>query len=136
MRKNQFALLRTRRFLPLLVTQFLGAFNDNVFKNALVMLITYVLAVQSGLDSRVLVVAAGGIFILPFFLFSATAGQLADKYDKAWLTRYIKVAEIVIMLGAALAFWVGSVTLLMLVLFLMGKSTRDRKSTRLNSSHT
>ncbi len=120
MRKNQFALLRTRRFLPLLVTQFLGAFNDNVFKNALVMLITYVLAVRSGFDSRVLVVAAGGIFILPFFLFSATAGQLADKYDKAWLTRYIKVAEIVIMLGAALAFWMGSVTLLMLVLFLMG----------------
>ena len=120
MRKNQFALLGTRRFLPLMVTQFLGAFNDNVFKNALVMLITYVLAVQSGFDSRVLVVAAGGIFILPFFLFSATAGQLADKYDKAWLTRYIKVAEIVIMLGAALAFWMGSVTLLMLVLFLMG----------------
>ena len=120
MRKNQFALLRTRRFLPLLVTQFLGAFNDNVFKNALVMLITYVLAVRSGFDSRVLVVAAGGVFILPFFLFSATAGQLADKYDKAWLTRYIKVAEIVIMLGAALAFWMGSVTLLMLVLLLMG----------------
>jgi len=120
MRKNQFALLGTRRFLPLLVTQFLGAFNDNLFKNALVILITYVLAERSGLDARVLVVLAGGILIFPFFLFSATAGQLADKYDKAWLTRWIKLAEIVIMLAAGLAFWLGSVTLLMAVLFLMG----------------
>ena len=120
MSKNQFALLGTRRFLPLLVTQFLGAFNDNLFKNALVILITFVLAARSGLDGRVLVVLAGGIFIFPFFLFSATAGQLADKYDKALLTRHIKLAEIVIMLAAGLGFWLGSVTLLMAVLFLMG----------------
>jgi acyl-[acyl-carrier-protein]-phospholipid O-acyltransferase/long-chain-fatty-acid--[acyl-carrier-protein] ligase len=120
MHRNQFALLGTRRFLPLLITQLLGAFNDNLFKNALVILITYVLAERSGLDARVLVVLAGGILIFPFFLFSATAGQLADKYDKARLARYIKLAEIVIMLAAGVGFWLGSVTLLMGVLFLMG----------------
>jgi acyl-[acyl-carrier-protein]-phospholipid O-acyltransferase/long-chain-fatty-acid--[acyl-carrier-protein] ligase len=120
MHRNQFALLRTRRFLPLALTQFLGAFNDNLFKNALVILITFVLAEQSGLDARVLVVLAGGVLIFPFFLFSATAGQLADKYDKARITRYIKLAEIVIMLGAGLGFLLGSVSLLMTVLFLTG----------------
>ncbi len=120
MHRNQFALLGTRRFLPLALTQFLGAFNDNLFKNALVILITYVLAERSGLDSRVLVILAGGILIFPFFIFSATAGQLADKYDKAWLTRRIKLAEIAIMLLAGLGFWLGSVPLLMAVLFLTG----------------
>jgi acyl-[acyl-carrier-protein]-phospholipid O-acyltransferase/long-chain-fatty-acid--[acyl-carrier-protein] ligase len=120
MQHSQFALLASRRFLPLAITQLLGAFNDNLFKNALVILITYVLAARSGLNAQVLVVAAGGIFILPFFLFSATAGQLADKYDKARLTRGIKLAEIVLMLGAALGFFLGSVWLLMAVLFLMG----------------
>jgi len=120
MHQNQFALLGSRRFLPLAVTQFLGAFNDNLFKNSLVMLITYVLAERSGFNAQVLVVIAGGIFILPFFLFSATAGQLADKYDKAWLTRWIKLAEILFMLLAAAGFYLHSVTLLMLVLFLMG----------------
>ncbi len=118
--KNQFALFGTRRFLPLALTQFLGAFNDNLFKNALVILITYVLAQRSGLNAQVLVVLAGGIFILPFFLFSATAGQLADKYDKAWLTRWIKLAEILFMLMAAAGFYLHSVGLLMAVLFLMG----------------
>jgi acyl-[acyl-carrier-protein]-phospholipid O-acyltransferase/long-chain-fatty-acid--[acyl-carrier-protein] ligase len=123
MQRNQFALLGSRRFLPLAITQFLGAFNDNLFKNALVILITYVLAARSGLNAQVLVVSAGGIFILPFFLFSATAGQLADKYDKAWLTRWIKLAEIVLMLGAATGFFLGSVWVLMAVLFLMGSQS-------------
>jgi acyl-[acyl-carrier-protein]-phospholipid O-acyltransferase/long-chain-fatty-acid--[acyl-carrier-protein] ligase len=123
MQHSQFALLTSRRFLPLAITQLLGAFNDNLFKNALVILITYVLAARSGLNAQVLVVAAGGIFILPFFLFSATAGQLADKYDKAWLTRGIKLAEIVLMAGAALGFFLGSVWLLMAVLFLMGSQS-------------
>ncbi len=123
MQRSQFALLASRRFLPLAVTQFLGAFNDNLFKNALVILITYVLAARSGLNAQVLVVSAGGIFILPFFLFSATAGQLADKYDKAALTRWIKLAEIVLMLGAAFGFFLGSVWLLMAVLFLMGSQS-------------
>lgn len=120
MAHNQFALLKSRRFLPLFATQFLGAFNDNVFKNALVILVTYAVAQRAGLDPQILVTLAAGIFILPFFLFSATAGQLADKYDKARLIRLIKAAEIVIMGGAALGFVLQSVPLLMTVLFLMG----------------
>lgn len=117
---NQFSLLRSRRFLPLFATQALGAFNDNVFKNALVILITYILADEAGLDARLMVTAAAGIFILPFFLFSATAGQLSDRYDKAMLIRRVKLLEIVLMLGAGVAFLLHSVPLLLLVLFLMG----------------
>ncbi|MDD9899640.1 MAG: glycerol acyltransferase, partial [Alphaproteobacteria bacterium] len=85
MSHTQFSLLKSPRFLPLFVTQFLGAFNDNVFKNALVILLTYHAATKMGVDARILVTAAAGIFILPFFLFSATAGQLADKFDKSAL---------------------------------------------------
>ncbi len=117
---NQFTLLKTRRFLPLFITQFLGAFNDNIFKNALVILITYVLAEKAGLNSQLMVTAAAGVFILPFFLFSATAGQLADKYEKTQLIRIIKLGEILIMLGATAAFFLENVTLLMIILFLMG----------------
>ena len=80
---NQLFLLRTRRFLPLFITQFLGAFNDNTFKNALVILITYKIANASVITPQILVTMAAGIFILPFFLFSATAGQLADKFESA-----------------------------------------------------
>lgn len=118
--KSQFELLASRRFLPLFLTQFLGAFNDNVFKNAMVILITYALAEKSGMDARLLVTAAAGIFILPFFLFSALAGQLADKFEKAALIRKIKLAEIVLMAMGAIGFYLGSVWLLMAVLFLMG----------------
>ncbi len=117
---SQFALLGTRRFLPLFVTQFMGAFNDNVFKNAMVILIIYVLAARSDMNGQVMVTLAAGIFILPFFLFSATAGQLADRYDRARLIRWIKVAEILIMLAGGFAFQLANVTLLMAVLFLMG----------------
>jgi len=117
---SQFTLLATRRFLPLFITQALGAFNDNVFKNALVILITYVLAERAGLDPRLMVTAAAGIFILPFFLFSATAGQLADRFDKALMIRWVKLAEIVLMLGAAVGFYLQSIHWLMLMLFLMG----------------
>jgi acyl-[acyl-carrier-protein]-phospholipid O-acyltransferase/long-chain-fatty-acid--[acyl-carrier-protein] ligase len=120
MTQNQFRLLGSRRFAPLFVTQFLGAFNDNVFKNSLVLLILYVIATGDGDNGQVLVVAAAGIFIVPFFVFSATAGKLADKFDKARLIRLIKLCEIALMALAALAFSVHSVELLMLVLFLMG----------------
>ena len=120
MAHNQFELLKTRRFLPLFITQFLGAFNDNVFKNALVILITYVVAEKSGLNSQIMVTAAAGIFILPFFLFSATAGQLADKYEKAFLIRIIKFVEILLMIGATVGFYMESVWFLMTILFLMG----------------
>ena len=96
MKKNQFHLLATRRFLPLFATQALGALNDNLFKNALIVLIIFRIAEQAGLNGQVLVTAAAGIFILPFFLFSATAGQLADKFEKSTMIRWIKTAEVVI----------------------------------------
>ena len=105
------------------MTQFLGAFNDNLFKNAMVMLITFSFAAEGntgGMSSEVLVTVAAGVFILPFFLFSATAGQFADKHDKAKLARLTKQAEIVFMIVAAGAFIAKSVWLLMLVLFCMG----------------
>ncbi|MGD1876042.1 MAG: acyl-[ACP]--phospholipid O-acyltransferase [Kiloniellaceae bacterium] len=122
-------ILKSRRFLPLFVTQFLGAFNDNLFKNALVVLILFRLAAgggaengsaPAGLGGEVLVAIAGGVFILPFFLFSATAGQLADKYDKARMIRWVKTAEIAIMALAAAGFAWGRADFLIAVLFLMG----------------
>ncbi len=117
---NQFALLRTRRFLPLFVTQFLGALNDNFFKNALVILVTYRLAQEAGLNGQILVTAAAGLFMLPYFLFSATAGLLADKLEKRRLIVIIKAAEIIFMAVAVAGFYSGHVVLLMTVLFLMG----------------
>ncbi|MBQ6434432.1 MAG: MFS transporter [Synergistaceae bacterium] len=123
MAKSQFSLLLTRRFMPMFLTQFLGAFNDNFFKSALMMLITYKLGDAAGIDSRILVNAAAGIFILPFFIFAPTASDLADKYDRSDLMRWVKFAEIVIMAGAALGFWLNNVWLLMAVLFLMGSQS-------------
>ena len=117
---NQFQLLRSRRFAPLFTVQFLGAFNDNVFRFALIIFITFTLADQSGVDTRSLVVMSGGIFILPFFLFSSLAGQIADKYEKSWVIRRVKFVEIVVMSGAAIGFWLESATFLFVVLFLMG----------------
>lgn len=111
-------LLRTRRFLPLFVTQFLGAFNDNLFKNALIILVTFSLA--TGESGQLLVTIATGIFILPYFLFSATAGRLADKFEKQTIIHVIKAAEILIMGVATIAFFTSSITLLMTVLFLLG----------------
>ncbi len=118
--QNQFQLLRTPRFLPLFITQFLGAFNDNVFKNALVILITYVAAEKAGLNPQLMVTAAAGVFILPFFLFSATAGQLADKHEKVSLIRIIKFIEILLMAGAVYGFYSESTSFLLVILFLMG----------------
>jgi 1-acyl-sn-glycerol-3-phosphate acyltransferase len=117
---SQFSLLHQRRFLPFFLTQFLGAFNDNLFKNALVVLMTFQAARYTDMSAGVLVNLAAGVFILPFFLFSATAGQLADKYEKSRLMRYIKLAEIGIMALAATAFAVESLALLLTTLFLMG----------------
>ncbi len=113
-------LLGRRRFAPLFATQFLGAFNDNLYKNALAILVAYRLAEAQELDGPMLVTAAGGLFILPFFLFSATAGQLADRMDKARLIRFVKAAEIAVMGCGAAAFWIGDPALLLGVLFLMG----------------
>jgi acyl-[acyl-carrier-protein]-phospholipid O-acyltransferase/long-chain-fatty-acid--[acyl-carrier-protein] ligase len=114
------SLLKTQRFLPLFVTQFLGAFNDNLLKNALVMLITYRLAAETGGNAQILVTLAAGIFILPFFLFSATAGQIADKFDRATITRIIKLSEIGIMAIAIIGFYAHSISTLLVALFLMG----------------
>ncbi|WP_024852243.1 MFS transporter [Hydrogenovibrio kuenenii] len=108
-----------KRFFPLFCVQFLGAFNDNVFKNALVMLITFQLA-KTPNEAGLLITLAAGIFILPFFLLSAFAGQLADSHDKTMLIRKIKLAEVLIMLTAAVAFWMQDIQLLLVVLFFMG----------------
>lgn len=113
-------LLKDRRFWPLFWTQFLGAFNDNVFKNALVILITIRAFTMGGVSSKQMVALCGGIFILPFFLFSATAGQMADKYSKSKLIFWIKVWEILVMLLGAYGFIVGNISLLLVTLFLMG----------------
>ncbi len=117
---SQFHLLRQWRFWPLFVTQALGAFNDNGFKQGLVILVTYGLAKASGTDGPLIITIAAGLFILPFFLFSATAGQMADKYDKAVLIRRIKLIEIFLMMLAAVAFYLESIPFLLFVLFLMG----------------
>ncbi|MBF0589419.1 MAG: acyl-[ACP]--phospholipid O-acyltransferase [Magnetococcales bacterium] len=117
---NAMPLLKTRRFLPLFMTQLLGALNDNLFKNALVMLITYRLAMQLHLDARLMVTAAAGIFIVPFLLFSATAGQMADRLEKARMVKWVKSAEVLVMGLGGLGFILEDPWLLMAVLFLMG----------------
>ena len=117
---SQFSLLRQRRFAPFFATQFLGALNDNIFRNGLVILITFQGVVVAGMDHTQLANVAAGLFILPFFLFSATAGQLADKYEKSMLIRRVKTLEIVLMVLAAMALVTESYSLLLLVLFLMG----------------
>jgi len=117
---SQFDLLKARRFAPFFGTQFLGAFNDNLFKNALIVLLTFQAASWTAIAPEVLTNLAAGIFILPFFLFSATAGQLADKYDKAKLARLVKLLEIVIMGVALLGFTQHSLPVLLAALFLLG----------------
>ena len=117
---GQFGLLKQKRFAPFFATQFLGAFNDNLFKNALVVLLTFQAARWTTLRPELLANLAAGIFILPFFLFSATAGQLADKYDKAMLARLVKVLEMSIMGVAAAGFFLTSLPVLMGALFLLG----------------
>lgn len=109
-----------KRFLPLFITQFLGALNDNLLKNALVVLITYRLAADHPEQAQMLVTVAAGLFILPFFLLSAMAGQMADKFSREKMTRVIKLAEIALMLLAAAGFMMHHVTFLLIVLFGMG----------------
>lgn len=113
-------LLRSRRFFPHFLTMFLGAFNDNFFKSAIVILITYRLADASGFDARVLVTCASAVMILPFLIFSSIAGQIADKYERSRLMVITKVTELIIMCVGALAFFTESIAFLTAVLFLMG----------------
>ena len=117
---SQFSLLSKKRFAPLFITQALGAFNDNAFKQAMVILITFALAGKQDLNAGVWINLAAGLFILPFFLFSAFAGQIADRFDKAMLAQRIKLAEIGIMVMGAIGFVLESPTWLLFVLFLMG----------------
>ncbi len=117
---SQFRLLTQRRFGPFFLTQLLGAFNDNVFRNALVILLTFGVLGLSAEQVNLYVNVAAGLFILPFFLFSATAGQIAEKYEKSRLIRYVKLFEIAVMGLAVVGFLSGSVILLMSLLFLMG----------------
>lgn len=117
---SQFRLLIQRRFGPFFLTQSLGAFNDNIFRNALIILLTFGVAGLSAEQVNLYVNLAAGLFILPFFLFSATAGQIAEKYEKSRLIRFVKLFEIAVMALAVIGFLTGSVALLMSLLFLMG----------------
>ncbi|HXJ33183.1 MAG TPA: MFS transporter [Candidatus Eisenbacteria bacterium] len=116
---SQGELLRTRRFAPFFWTQFLGALNDNLFKNALVILFAFG-AAESALSTDVLVNLAAGVFIFPFFVFSATSGQLADKLEKSRIIRAVKLLEIGIMCVGAIGFQLRSVPVLLVALFAMG----------------
>lgn len=120
---HQFGLLKERRFRPFFLTQFLGAFNDNVYKNALVVLLTFQSARYTSMSPGILVNLCAGIFILPFFLFSATAGQIADKFEKSRLIRFTKLLEIGIMVLAGFAFALESLALMLGCLFLMGSQS-------------
>ena len=116
--RSQFSLLRSRRFLPYFITQFLGAFNDNVFKQALVLAILFKIGVTA--DPNVLINLSALLFILPFFLFSALGGQFGEKFPKHVLIRIIKFAEIIIMLMGAASVLLGSLPMMLVVLFAMG----------------
>ena len=112
-------LLGRRRFLPLFATQFLGAFNDNLFRNAMVILVIFRIYADETKEAAFSAIA-GALFILPFFLFSALAGQLADTTDKARIVRIVKTAEIAIMVFGAAGLLLGSIPLLLTALFAMG----------------
>jgi 1-acyl-sn-glycerol-3-phosphate acyltransferase len=116
---SQFRLLTTRRFLPFFLTQFFGAFNDNLFRNALVVSITFGASAAAG-QAGMLSNLAQGLFILPFFLFSAIAGQIADKYEKSGVIRGTRLAEVFLMVGGAAALYFAHVPSLLVVIFLMG----------------
>ncbi len=119
MEKNEH-ILGTRRFLPMFLTQFFGALNDNVFKGSLLLVITYGWIHLNGIAISTLNNLAALLFILPYFIFSATAGQIADKYERSSLVRMIKILEIIIMLLATAGFLMGNLWILLFALFLMG----------------
>ena len=117
---SQFALFGERRFAPLFWTQFLGAANDNLFKFAFTLLATFHAAQWGGIDPGTAGFVIGAIFIAPFVLFSATAGQIADKYDKGRVMRFVKSFEVVVMAIAGTGFWTHNAMLLYASVFLMG----------------
>lgn len=117
---KQFGLMGQRRFLPLFITQFGGAFNDNFYRAALLVLFTYTDIHFMGLGVDVTNNLMAATLIIPFLLFAPLAGQYADKFEKSAFIRSLKLAEILIMLLAALALWLNSASLLLLVVFLTG----------------
>ena len=114
------SILTSRRFLPLFITQFLGAFNDNLFKNAMVILLTYQIAADRSEHAALLVNLAYGLFILPLFLFSPLAGQVADKIDRDRLARLVKLAEVILSIIGGIGLYTQSLPLLMATLFGFG----------------
>jgi MFS family permease len=118
--KGQFYLFSKRRFLPFFITQFLGALNDNLFKNALLVIVVSTAVTSADSNTNFITNLAAGLFILPFFLFSTMAGHLADRFDKAYLIRRIKFAEIILMLVGCFSLIQGNITLMLGVLFLLG----------------
>ncbi|KAB0480807.1 MFS transporter [Vibrio chagasii] len=117
---SQSSLLTQKRFLPYFITQFLGAFNDNIFKNVLLLFVAFASVDTLPISSNLFINLAAGLFILPFFLFSALAGVLADKYEKSWFIRKVKLLEVLIMSLGAIGFIYESYGILLLLLFLMG----------------
>lgn len=117
---SQFALLKTRRFLPLFIVQFFGAFNDNLLKTVVVVLVAYGLWDVEGWSPSVLVAVASGLFILPFILFCPLAGSLSDKYDKAAIIRQVKLVEIFVAMAAVAVLFIGDIYLALLVLIALG----------------
>src|SRR5579862_5553531 len=117
---NQLRLLAARRFLPLFATQTLGAFEDNLFKSAFIMLVTYSTALHSPFAPGALAAIAGGALIAPFFLFSATAGELADRFERSRLLQVLKAAELATVLAAIAALLFDSLALCLLALFALG----------------
>lgn len=120
MAASEFSLLKQRRFLPLFLAQFLGAFNGNFYKSAVQILILFRLAAADPTRGAVLATLATGLLILPSLLFSGIAGQLADKYEKTQLIRWIKLTEIAIMIAAGVAFRLENAALLLCIVFLLG----------------
>ena len=118
--RGQFYLFTKRRFVPFFITQFLGALNDNLFKNALLVIVVSTAVANADSNTNFITNLAAGLFILPFFLFSTIAGHLADRFDKAYLIRRIKFAEIILMLAGCFSLWQANITLMLVVLFLLG----------------
>ncbi len=120
MESNQLYLFKDRRFLPIFLVQFCGCLNDNIFKNALIILITFKLANDIETPAYLLIMLANIIFILPFVLFASLAGQVADRYERVLVVRIIKFIEIGIVLLSAYGFYITNLPLLFICLALMG----------------
>ena len=121
---HQLPLLGKRRFLPFFATQFLGAFNDNIYKNTLLLMAAFAAAESLPFDSDLFINLGAGLFILPFFIFSGIAGQMADKYEKSLIIRRVKLLEIAIMSVAAGFIITQQFLILLILLFSDGHPER------------